>query len=271
MFCGLIDFLYPATPLLHLMKDVDRQVGELGIVQASDAILGLLPTRRMVTFPAAGAQDIRARPVVVFGKHGSILTPFIVAAALRRTDLKMVGATYVARLGPHVADLMYPVHLPIPTFKRAARKGVLLRIGAWMTAKLDSPVSKEAARQRNRTSLRCAAEHVRHGGALLIAPDARNPKDKWRTGIGLMLRHLAESDGVDALLVPYRIWASITGIFHLLSCNPLLRVWGRWEYRHPVRIAFGDPLPLTAVLQRTGLDPAAITAYLEEYYRGLGY
>jgi hypothetical protein len=270
LFCRVLDLIYPVTALLDIMRDVDRQVGELGIVDASKAILRLLPTHCQVDFPTCGASHVRARPVVVFGKHGSILTPFIVAASLGRADLKMLAASYVAKLGPNVAQHVYPVHLPIPTLRRAARRGLLLRIGAWLTAKLDSQVSKDVARECSRTSLIQAAEHVRSGGALLIAPDARNPKEKWRAGIGLMLQRLSEGDS-DPLLVPYRIWAPITGIFHLLSCNPAARLLGRWQYRHPIRIAFGEPTPLSSVIVQTGLDPAAITKHLEDHYRSLGY
>jgi hypothetical protein len=273
IFCKTLDLIYPATPLLDIMKNVDRQVGELGIVDTSKAVLGLLPTHCQVEHPERGTRDIRTRPIVVFGKHGSILTPFIVAASLERSDLKMLGASYVAKLGPNVARHVYPVHLPIPTFRRAARKGFLLRIGAWLTAKLDSRVPKDVARERNRASLLQAAEHVRDGGALLIAPDAGNPKARWRTGIGLMLRRLAEAEepNSEPLLVPYRIWASITGLLHLVSCNPIARLLGKWEYRHPIRIAFGDPFALSDVIEQTGSDPAAITAYLENHYRSLGY
>jgi hypothetical protein len=273
LFCGLLNLAYPATSLLELMKNLDRRIGELGVTGASKALLGTLPTSWSAEFPAEEEARIKGRPVVVFGKHGSILTPFLVAASLDRADLKMLGASYVARLGPNVAALTYPVHLPIPTLRRAARKGVLLRLGAWLTAKLDCPIDKDVARERNRTSIAGAAEHVRRGGALLIAPDARNPKAKWRSGIGLLIARLVQDGDAsrDACLVPYRIWASITGVFHLLSCNPALRALGRWEYRRPIRVVFGEPIPIFAVIEETGLDPAAITDYLEAHYRGLGF
>ncbi len=273
LFCGLIDLVYPATSLLDVMKDVDRRLGELGVARASEAVLEMLPTPWRAEFPGRGEGEIRTRPVVVFGKHGSVLTPFLIAASLDRPDLKMLAASYVGKLGPNVARTMYPVHLPIPTLRRAARKGILLRIGAWLTAKLNAPVERGAAREQNRTSLNRAAEHVRSGGALLIAPDAHNPKDKWRTGIGLLVARIAEDEDTigDTYLVPYRIWASIIGIFHLLSRNPLMRTIGRWEYRRPIRVVFGEPIPLSAVIERTGLDPAAITEHLEAHYRGLGF
>ncbi len=273
LFCGLIELVYPATSLLDVMKDVDRRVGELGVTDGSKEVLSTLPTSWRAEFPRGREREIKTRPVVVFGKHGSILTPFLIAASLDRPDLKMLAASYVGKLGPNVARTMYPVHLPIPTLRRAARKGILLRIGAWLTARLSAPVEKGVAREQNRTSLNRAAEHVRSGGALLIAPDAHNPKDKWRTGIGLLVARIAEDGAAidGTCLVPYRIWASITGIFHLLSRNPLMRTLGRWEYRRPIRVVFGEPIPLSEVIDRAGLDPARITELLEARYRGLGF
>ncbi len=273
LFCGLINLVYPATSLLDLMKDVDRRIGELGMIDGSKAVLSTLPTSWRPEFPEGREREIKTRPVVVFGRHGSILTPFLITASLDRPDLKMLAASYVGKLGPNVARCMYPVHLPIPTFRRAARKGILLRIGAWLTARLNAAVEKDVAREQNRASLIRAADHVLGGGALLIAPNAHNPKAKWRTGIGLLVARLAENPAAtgDTCLVPYRIWASITGIFHLLSRNPLMRAFGRWEYRRPIRVVFGEPIPLSEVLDRAGLDPARITEFLEARYHGLGF
>ena len=273
LFCRVVDLVYPVSGLLDLMKGLDRRVGERGLTRACEEVLDMLPTPWGAEFPAGCRDEIRTRPAIIFGKHGSILTPFLIAASLDRPDIKMLGASYVATLGPNIARSMYPVHLPISTFRRATRRGILLRIGAWLTVRLDSRVEKEVAQERSRASLILSAEHVCRGGALLIAPDARNPKARWRSGIGILVAHVAKDAPADCdvLLVPYRIWASITGIFHLLSRNPGMRALGRWEYRRPIRVAFGEPVPLSEVIETTGADPNAITDYLEAYYRELGF
>lgn len=273
LFCGLVDLVFPATSLLDIAKDLDRQVGELGVAGGSKAVLNGLPTPWLAEFPGRGEDEIKTCPVVVFGRHGSVLTPFLVAASLDRPDLKVLGASYVAKLGPNIARSMYPVLLPMPTFRSAGRTGILPRISGWLTSRLESPVDKDVARARNRTSLSQAAEHVRSGGALLIAPDARDPKVNWRPGIGLLVAHLAliDAGNRDVYLVPFRIWASITGVFRLLSRNPISRALGRWQYRRPIRVVFADPIPLSVVIEQSGLDPAAITEYLETHYRGLGF
>jgi hypothetical protein len=272
LFFASLSLLYPAGPLLDLLKGLDRQVEVSGFDGALGSVLDLLPASWRVSFPPRGEDEIRSRPIIVFGRHGSILTPFLVAMALERSDLKMIGATYVAQLGPNIADRVFAVHLSIPSFRRAARRGILLRLGAWLVAKLDTSIPRDVARERNRTALTQAGEHVLHGGALLVAPDAHNPKAEWRTGIGWMIERLAQSERAKArvLLVPYRVWAPILGIFHLLSCNPILRAIGRWQYRRPARVVFGEPFPLSDVIDRVGTDPVAITRHLEHRYGSLG-
>lgn len=57
----------------------------------------------------------------------------------------------------------------------------------------------------------------------------------------------------------------------MLSRNPIMRALGRGQYRRPIRVVFGGPIPLSAVIERTGLDPAAIIEYFQTHYRGLGF
>ena len=273
LLCGLVDLVFPAATLLDIAKDLDRYVGELGVAGGSKAALDTLPISWQAELPRRGQDKIKTCPFIVFGQHGSILTPFLVAASLDRPDLKMLGASFVAKLGPNVARSMYPVLLPMPTFRSAGRMGILPRIGGWLASRLEPPVDKDAAKEQNRTSLIQAAEHVRNGGALLMAPDGRDPRAKWHLGLGYLVAHLAQIEATDcsAYLVPFRIWASITGIYRLLSRNPILRALGRWQYRRPIRVAFGDPIPLSLVIEQAGRDPAAITEHLETYYHSLGY
>ena len=273
LLCGLVDLVFPATALLDSAADLDRHMGELGVAGGSKAILRSFPISWLAEFPERGEDEVKTCPVVIFGKHGSMLTPLLVAASLDRSDLKMLGVSYVAKLGPNIARSMYPVFLPTPTFRSAARMGILPRISGWLTSRLASPVDKDVARAQNRTSLIQAAEHVGNGGALLIAPDSRDPRAEWHRGIGLLVAHLAQIDATDrsAYLVSYRIWAPITGAFRLVSRNPILRALGRRQYRRPIRVVFAESIPLSAVIEQTGLDPAAITEYLQTHYRTLGF
>lgn len=273
LLCWVVNLVYPAIALLDIAKDLDHHIGEMGVAGGSKAMLDTLPLQWRAKYPTQGKDEIRTCPIVIFGQHGSILTPFLVASSLDRPDLKMLSATYIAKLGPNVARSMYPVVMPQPTFYGAGRKGLVPRISGWLTSRLEPTVDKNDAKEQNRASLIQSAKHVRDGGALLVAPDACDPKVKWRHGIGhliIQLAKISEPEG-NTYLVPYRIWAPITGVFRLLSRNPILRALGKRQYRMPIRVAFEKPILLSSVIQQTGLDPAAITEHLETHYRNLGF
>ncbi|MCK5246806.1 hypothetical protein KAR02_07895, partial [Candidatus Bipolaricaulota bacterium] len=197
LLCSLVDLVYPATAVLGIAKDLDRYMGELGIAGGSMAALSALSISWQAEYPNQGEDVIKTCPIIVFGQHGSILTPFLVAASLDRPDLKMLSASYIAKLGPNIASSIYPILSPVPTFRNAGRVGIVPRISGWLTSRLESPVEKGIAKEQNRTSLNHAAEHVRDSGALLIAPDARDPRVKWRRGIGHLIAHLAQIDATD--------------------------------------------------------------------------
>lgn len=270
--CWLVEFTYPITAVLDIAKSLDRYMGELGVAGGSMAALSILSISRQVEFPKQGEDVIKTCPVVVFGQHSSILTPFLVAASLDRPDLKMLSASYIAKLGPHIASSIYPILSPVPTFRNAGRKGIVPRISGWLTSRLESTVEKDVAKEQNRASLIQSAEHVRNGGALLVAPDACDSRVKWRHGIGHLIAHIAGISEAECItyLVPYRIWAPITSIFRLFSRNPFLKALGKWQYRHSIRVVFEQPIALSTVVEQTGLDSAAITEYLQTHYHGLG-
>lgn len=273
---GFANLLLPINPLFDIVKDIDRQVEALGIAAGSAVILQRLPIPWEQRIASSYARACLGQaPVIVFGKHGSVLTPLLVAAALDRADAKMIGANYIARLGPQIDAHTFSVYVSTPlTVRRAGREGLIPRLLGWIASRLAPPLERDEAKARNREALKQATHHVRQGGALLIAPDPREPGGAWRKGIGVIIASLAQ-DGEQPCqipLVPYRIWnASISGIFHLLSRNPILRACGRRRFRDPIRIEFSEPLRIGDVVENTGLDPAAITAYLEEHYRALGY
>ncbi|MGD9676360.1 MAG: hypothetical protein AB7V19_06720 [Candidatus Bipolaricaulia bacterium] len=270
----LADLFLPISPLLALAQDADNLVGRLGIPAACKTLLARPPVPWKAVWSEETRDVMRTAPVITYGRHGSLLTPPLLAAAIDRPDVRMVTASYITKLGPNIARTMFPVYVTTPlTAKTAGRKGLLPRAIGWLAYKLDPPPPRDAARAANQAAVRRAADHVRAGGALAIAPDSRDPRQPWRPGVGALAAMLAEEPGArPCYLVPWRIWgASITGVFHLVSRNPLLRALGRFRFRHPVRVEFGEPIPLEDVVAHVGLDPAKITAYLEAHYKGLGY
>lgn len=270
----LARFFLPITPLLTITTDLERLVGELGVHGASRTTLARPPIPWVADMPAEGEHVIRSAPIIVYGTHGSILTPLLLAAAIDRPDLKMIAASYIAKLGPNIAECSFPVFAAAPVrVKRAGRKGLVPRAMGWIAWKSEGGLDPENARERNRASLRQAAAYVRQGGGLLIAPEPRDHRQPWRLGIGALGADLAQSPGAKPVyFVPWSIkGASITGIFQLLSRNPFVRYLGRLRFRRPVRVALGAPMTVEFVVSKAGRDPLAIAAYLERDYRRRGF
>lgn len=269
----LLDLMVPMTPILAIAKDIDRLVGELGACAASRDVLARPPIPWQTEMPEKGQRDVLSASVVFYGRHGSALTPLLLAAALDRPDLKMVAAGFVAKIGPNVGRCSFPVYATAQVkMKSAGRKGVTPRALGWIAWKSERSIDREEARERNRASLVQAVEHVRGGGGLLIAPDPRERKRPWRQGIGIIVVNLAHDPGPrPAYVVPWSITgASITGLFQLLSRNPAMRALGRMRFRHPIRVAFGEPVPVRRIVEQTGYNPAKVTQHLERDYRERG-
>ncbi len=271
---GFVRLFLPITPLLTITKDLERLVGEVGVHGASRVILARLPVPWEVTMPSCGELEIRTGSMIVYGTHGSILTPILLAAAIDRPDLKMVAADYIAKLGPNIARCSFPVYAAMPvTVKRASDEGLVPRVMGWIASKSAGGSDRDAARRRNRESLRRAAEHVRQGGGLIIAPESRNRREPWRAGLGTLVADLAHDAGRrPTYLVPWSIrGASVTGIFQLLSRNPLARRLASRRFRDPVRVTFGEPMVVDRVVAEAGDDPEEIASYLERDYHERGF
>jgi len=272
--CGLLELLVPVTELMEIARDLEQRIGEVGTPQACTDVLSRLPNGWRVEFPERGKDKILEGPIVTYGTHGSILTPLLVAAGLGREDGKVIGISWLAQLGPNIARCTFPIATSSPIrLVAAARSGLVARVAGWLTSKFEAPETRARAKALNRDALTRAVAHVRRGGAVLIAPDPRPPRRKWRPGIGVLAMRLADDPPeADCYLVPMRIWeASITGIFRFLSRHRVLRAIGQWQYRHPARIVFGEPIHLASLVERVGSDPARITEYLERHYRRIGF
>jgi hypothetical protein len=269
----LLTHMIPMTPLLAIAKDLDRLVGALGACAASRDVLARPPIPWRTEMPEKGQRDILSASVVFYGKHGSALTPLLLAAALDRPDLKMVAASHIAKIGPNVERCSFPVYAGAQVkMKSAGRKSVTPRALGWIAWKSERDIDRVEARERNRASLVQAVEHVRGGGGLLIAPDPHERKMPWRQGIGIIVVSLAHDPGArPAYVVPWSITgASITGAFQLLSRNPLMRALGRMRFRQPIRVAFGEPVPVRRIVEQAGYNPGKVTEVLERDYRERG-
>lgn len=271
---ALVDLVVPMETLLAVAKDIDEWVGRHGVCEAARLALDGPPIRWQASLPNLSTRLLQEEAVIFYGRHGSMLTPILLAAAIGRSDLKMVAASYIAKLGPHTAACSFPVYAAAPVqMRKAGRKGLSSRIAGWIAWKSEGGLAREDARERNRLALAAAAAHVRNGGGLLIAPDSRDRREPWRPGIGTLVAALARDPGPrTTYLVPWKIQrASISAVFQILSRNPLVRAYGRRRFRRPIRVSFGEPNTLQSIVGKTGLRPADITAQLEADYRRLRF
>lgn len=95
--CWVVNLMYPAAALLDIATELDRYMGEMGVAGGSVAMLDTLPIQWRAEYPTRGKAGIKTCPIVVFGQHGSLLTPFLVAAALGR---RVGDATAPRRVRP---------------------------------------------------------------------------------------------------------------------------------------------------------------------------
>jgi hypothetical protein len=267
--CGLVSLAVPVAPILDEARELDQLIGELGLCAASRGVLARLRIPWQIDMPERGAQDILSAPVVFYGRRGAALTPLLLAAALDRSDLKVVAASHIAGMGANIGRYSFPVYAAARTREKGAgRRRLVPPAGARIAFLLGAAIDREDARARNRTSLVQAVDHVRHGGGLVIAPDPRERKGAWRQGIGVIVVGLAHDSGTrPAYVVPWSITnIPTTGVLQLLSPNPLVRAIGRMRFRHPVHVAFGEPVPVRRVVELAGYNPAKVAEYLERDY-----
>jgi len=263
----LFDRAYPVRALLDLCVELDRRIGAEGLSLASRWLLDAWVPGWRGSVPASAEAVLATEPVLIYGNHPSMLTPFLVAGLVPRPDLRIVSASFVPRLLPSYAPYALPVELPYGKAWRWLRRGGLAQV--LITAAL-SRVHRgpppEEARARNRAALALAAEHLRRGGAVLIAPGGGGSHERpWQPGIGRILLALADPPGERTVwLVPYRERGSGNR-----EIRRALRRGRPLALGHmPVEIAFGEPTALPN-LGELPTDPLRVARRLQDRYRAL--
>lgn len=263
----LFDRAYPVRALLDLCVELDRRIGAEGLSLASRWLLDAWVPGWRGSVPASTAAVLATEPVLIYGNHPSMLTPFLVAGHVPRPDLRIVSASFVPHLLPSYAPYAFPVELPYGKAWRWLRRGGLAQV--LITAAL-SRVHRgpppEEAQARNRASLALAADHLRGGGAVLIAPGGGGSRERpWRPGIGRILLALADRPGERPVwLVPYRE----RGAGNREIRGALRRGRPLAPGRMPVEITFGEPL-LLSDLGALPPDPLRVARRLQDRYRSV--
>ena len=260
----ILQAICPLDALAEFGAQLDRDLEDHPLWEASTIALSRLPDRWEIRISDEVREIAANRPLIVYGNHPSMLTPFLVAAALERDGLKFVSCRYVARLIPNVADALLPVD---PTWERSSRNGWAGSLSHLLTLALlyrfDEPRDPRLAREGNRRSILAAAEHVLAGGASLIFPGGGGEK-AWYPGLGLLVSEVLARDADEVYLLPVREEnSSNMRLYRTLSRrgSPPRRL-----LRRPIRLTVGRPQALTSMASLRGSEPQQIVDRLRRRY-----
>jgi len=247
---------YPLQRLLDVCHELEQRMAEHGLARASRWLLDEGVRQCVSEVPPPTRAVLSSEPVIIYGNHPTLLTPFLVSAHVERSDHRIVAASFLGQFLPTFGRYAIPVEIPVNQWWKQLWQGGLQRlVVAYWVSRLGPVLPRPTARQRNRMALEVAAAHVRQGGALLIAPQgwSRSAK-KWYPGIGRILRELARDPGErPVFLVPFHEEGTSDRLVRRLlegrerhHCSH-----GAPQDRAP-RIRFGEPVPLSVLFASEG-------------------
>ena len=258
----LIEGFCPVRGLFRLCGELDDALAGANLPQAATAGLSRLPDRWEIPVADGARELLRDRPLLIYGNHPSMLTPFLVAAALERDDLKILAHRYVTTLVPGMSDYVLPLE---PThLVKARRRGIASPAHAVSLSalrRLDQAKDLEEARRANRAALDDGVRHVLAGGALAIFPNGGREGGRWYPGLGRLIAALRDSD---AVLIPvHESESSNRRLYRALRRRR--RSTGR---KAPIRFSIGEPIPMRRLSLPADVEPLEIARLLEGLYRG---
>lgn len=267
-----IELFYPVGGVLSIAAELDGRIRDEGFSSASRRVLDRWVPGWKAVVPPKTAEVLSSAPVLVYGNHPSdLVTLFLIAATVPRADLKVVSAAFLARFFPSYAPYAISVALTRSRLTQDLwRGGVPHALVMALLRALEPAVSDEEREVINRAAMARAADHLRAGGAVVIAPAGGNPHVReWQPGVGRILHSLSREPGpVVEYLVPYHDDNSSDARIRVsLSHGPLARLWRRF-YRQPVTIRYGPPT-LRAELEPLPNEARDIARLLQHRYEDL--
>ena len=269
----LVDVASPISSLLTLASDFDRRIGEVGLSAAANAMIEALPFSWEKRLPRTEAEILSTAPLLIYGNHPSMLTPFLIAAALNRSDLRIIALSYVGKLVPNLEAYLFPLQASQRrTLRGRSRSGMAHALSLSLIYRLDGQLNSKVVRDQNHTTLSKATRHVLGGGAAVIFPGGGGKETcGWFPGIGAIAANLAQAAGSDTIyLVPVKVSnSSNSRVYNMLSENPLSRIRRRLLYRQPIQLTFEKPIPLASLIKGRNRSPQSLTSLLQNHYETL--
>lgn len=269
----LLERVYPVRKLLQFASRLESCLAEHGLHQGCRAFFSeaSIPWEFHISDRARTIAE-RA-PAVFFGNHPSLFTPFLTAATVAREDFRFFSSKYVCHLLPSVGENSFPMEVPMTRSLTEWRRGGWQRALVYrLISLLHAMPSADEVRASNRESLAQGAEFVRGGGSTIICPGGGGKlKDrKWFTGIGSLVKQLQTHPGDEPIyLIPFREEnSSNKRIYAHVQNGPVSRFKRAVVYRGPLRIRFGEPIPVTEF----GTPESTVhqlVELLKSYYEGL--
>jgi len=267
---AVLERIYPVRAFLQLAADLfDRAIGEDGLHAGCRRILDTLAFDWEGVTPEEGIRILQSAPVIFYGNHPSLLTPFLVAACVDREDLAFLSTSYVRRLLPHFRKYCHRLEVSLTESMKEWRRGGVRRVLAYrLLSLLHAVPSPSEAKEINRRAIHDAVESLRVGGSIMIVPSGGGKHDRvWYPGIGMIARDILANPGrEDVWVAPIREeHCSNKRIYATLLRGPLARLRRRRDERHPVRILLGEPSLLREVVGESPTVQAAIDGLRDHY------
>lgn len=270
LLTGALERFYPVRAFLYRAAYLlDPSIGERGLHAGCRRIFETLALDWEPVIAAGGEETLRSGPIIFYGNHPSLLTPFLAAAAIDREDLFFCSTNYVRRLIPSFRKYSYPLEVSLTRSWTEWKRGGLQRVLAYrLVSLLHSVPEADAARETNLEALRQAARDLRDGGSVMIIPSGGGKRDRtWFAGIGILARDLLDNPGgEDVLVVAIREEnSSNKRIYASMMNGPIACLKRRYLYRRPIRFTFAEPLLLTDVAGDAGTVRDTVAALRTHY------
>jgi hypothetical protein len=231
------------------VRRIDSSVLRFGFQEGLRKEIERSVTRVEVFYPNEETKNIFAHsPVIIAFNHPAELEVIVCPASLPdRKDIFMLATDILLGFNPKITEHLIPIYVRLKTSWARTLYGFVVR-----SLMGEKELTDEEKRQKNLESIKEAADKVKKGGLVLIAP---NPySKKWRPGIGWLINQ------VGSLESAFYAKAYITNT-SVLDYLRLLPGWGKILPK--IKVYFSQPIPLSRIWQADG---KVLAAELEKDY-----
>ncbi|MBN1858049.1 hypothetical protein JW848_02450 [Candidatus Bipolaricaulota bacterium] len=266
-----IECVFPLQRVVSMGAEFDARIARDGLCEASRWLLTDSGIPWKAEFPEVGRELLESGPLVIYGNHPSLATPFILAAVLEHPRLGYISSAYVSKLLPAMVPHLFAVELiRHQQVRNRPGSGAAHLVAHSLLADIYERPSREIARAANRQVITNAAKHVTQGGALVIYPAGGGKDRLWYPGIGRLCSELLQQAEHTLYLVPVRVDNnSHSRVYCALSNKRYARRRTRRLNRQPVLLKLARPLPFEGLEQLKDASSQEIAAVLQHHYNKL--